>query len=151
MNVGVFCATFSYLKANLYVRITLSFIIICRMKGGNSVKKRSCSLAVLLLFLFAIQAQAAVYANQSDPTLSFNGTTANCYGSVTTGSANSTIKATLTLWDGSKVVDSWSSSGTGSLYLSGSCTVSKGKKYTLTLDATVNGVSISRTSTSGTC
>ena len=118
------------------------------MKGGNCVKKRSCSLAVLLLFLFAIQAQAAVYANQSDSTLSFNGTTANCYGPVTAGSANSTIKATLTLWDGSRV---GSSSSTGLLSLSGSRTVSKGKKYTLTLDATVNGVSIPQQSASGTC
>lgn len=115
------------------------------------MKKRRLTLVVLLLFLFAIQAQAVLYVTQARPVLSFNGTTADCYGSVTTGSANSAIEATLTLWDGSKVVDSWSSSGTGSLSLSGSCTVSKGKKYTLTLDATVNGVSISQRSTSGTC
>lgn len=129
----------------------MSFIINLQKKRGDFVKKRGLILVLLLLFLFAIQTQAAVYVTQSKPTLSFRGTTADCYGEVTTGSANSTIKATLTLWNGSKVVDSWSASGTGSLSLSGSCTVSKGVRYTLTLDATVNGVSISQKSVSGTC
>lgn len=115
------------------------------------MKRRNLMLTVLLLFILAVHAQAALYANQSTPELWFDGTTAYCLGQVKSSSTSSTIKATLTLWDGSRVVDSWSSSSTGSLSLSGSCTVSKGKKYTLTLDATVNGVSIPRTSTSGTC
>lgn len=115
------------------------------------MKKRSLTLVALLLFLFAIQAQAVAYVTQPRPTLSFSGTTAYCYGTVTTGSANSKIEATLTLWHGSTVVDSWSESGTGSVDFGGSCTVSKGERYTLTLDATVNGSPISRKSTSGTC
>ncbi len=115
------------------------------------MKKRSLTLAVLLLFLLTIQAQAALYFTQATPTLSFRGTTADCYGSVTTGSASNTIEATLTLWHGNDKVDSWHSNGNGSLYLSGSCTVIKGERYTLTLDATINGSPISRKSTSATC
>lgn len=115
------------------------------------MKKRSLTLAVLLLLVLSVQVHGALYAVRATPILSFSGTTAQCTGRVAADNDDDAIKATLTLWDGSRVVDSWSSSGTGSLSLSGSCTVSKGKKYTLTLDATVNGVPISRASTSGTC
>ena len=121
------------------------------LKGGIYMKKRSLTLAVLLLLVLSVQVHGVWYVARATPSLSFSGTTAQCTGRVIADNDDDAIKATLTLWDGSKVVDSWSSSGTGSLSLSGSCTVSKGKKYTLTLDATVNGVSISQRPTSGTC
>ena len=53
--------------------------------------------------------------------LTFNGTTANCYGSVMDG--NKYIVATMTLSTGGSVVGSWSGSGWSVVDLSGSCTV----------------------------
>lgn len=92
------------------------------------MKKRSLTLAVLLLLVLSVHVHGIYYTVRAMPSLSFSGTTASCAGRVSADNDSDTIKATLTLWDGSKVVDSWSSSGTGSLSLSGSCTVSKGKK-----------------------
>lgn len=131
--------------------IAVCYKVLFYLKGGVSMKKRSLTLAVLLLLVLSVHVHGIYYIVRAMPSLSFSGTTASCAGRVAADNDSDAIKATLTLWDGSKVVDSWSSSGTGSLSLSGSCTVSKGKKYTLTLDATVNGVSISQRSTSGTC
>lgn len=115
------------------------------------MKRRNLALAALLLFVLSVQAQAVLYANRADPQLRFDGTTAYCSGQVRSSNASGAIEATLTLWHGRTAVDSWSESGTGSVDLSGSCTVKKGERYTLTIDATVNGVPIPQKSTSGTC
>lgn len=124
---------------------------ILKLKGGEYMKKRRLTLTVLLLLILSVQVHCAYYAVSATPNLSFSGTTANCTGRVTTGNEDDSIVATLTLWHGNTFVYSWSGSGTDYVYLSGSCTVSKGETYTLTIDATVNGVSIPQKSISRTC
>lgn len=81
--------------------------------------------------------------------LSFSGTTANCYGSVT--DLNKYIVATMTLSTGGSTVGSWSGSGWSVVDLSGSCTVEKGKTYSLVISGTVDGVAFSTTPIVKTC
>ena len=81
--------------------------------------------------------------------LSFSGTTANCSGSVT--DLNKYIVATMTLSTGGSTVGSWSGSGWSVVDLSGSCTVVKGKTYSLVISGTVDGVPFSTTPIVKTC
>lgn len=85
----------------------------------------------------------------SSSSLSFSGTTANCYGSVV--DLDKSIVATMTLSCGGTTVASWSGSGTSVVDLSGSCTVTKGKTYSLVISGTVNGVAFSTTPIVKTC
>ncbi len=73
------------------------------------------------------------------PMLSFTGTTANCKADVTASRTSDEIDVTMILWQGDTQLKSWSASGTGSVFLSKTYSVEKGKTYTLTVDATING------------
>lgn len=72
------------------------------------------------------------------PTLSFSGTTVTCKSSVY-GTSGAKIDGTLTLYQGTTEVDSWTLSGTTRANVSGSCAVTRGKSYRLVLDVTVDG------------
>lgn len=116
------------------------------------MKKRMIPLALALVMLLAlcISANAAEPRFQGvTPTLTFSGTTANC--SVNIVDPGAEINATITLWNGSRVVDSWSGSGVSVLYVSGSCLVSEGVTYTLKVTGMVDGVPIQGIPVSGTC
>lgn len=116
------------------------------------MKRRMFSLAALLLLVLSISVQAAQpRANDNRPVLSFNGTSASCYVNCKSTSTSDKVSATLTLYQGGTYVDSWSESGTGSAFISGSCKVQSGKSYTLTLSYSINGQSKPSVSTTGTC
>lgn len=115
------------------------------------------SLAILLAILPAAYAEE-VTTPADDPiiseiavnsSLSFSGTTANCYGTVT--DPHKSIVATMTLSQGGTVVASWSGSGTSVVHLSGSCKVTKGLTYSLVISGTVDGVAFSTTPIVKTC
>jgi len=98
-----------------------------------------------MFILFSISAYAT--ADQSEegyrlvaptPTLSFVNGTAKC--KVTLRASGQYIDATLELWQGGTLVDSWSDTGTGYLILSGSAPVTGGVPCTLTVSGTANGV-----------
>ena len=63
---------------------------------------------------------------------------------------DSKIEVTLELKNGTKLVDSWSDSGTNYVMLSGSHKVVSGQTYTLVASGTINGRTFN-TSVSGTC
>lgn len=52
-----------------------------------------------------------------------------------------TIHATLQLWQGRTMIDSWSGNGTSYLLITGSHEVTKGKTYTVKVVCTVDGQS----------
>ena len=83
------------------------------------------------------------------PTLSFSGTTANC--KVIISSPGDDIEATMELWNGNTLVDSWSDEGTTALTITGSCRVTKGVTYTLKVNGTVDGRTFNSSPLSGTC
>lgn len=120
------------------------------------MKKRlvSFGLAVVLAVGMAVCASAAEV--QVEPRLlqvhsglTFSGTTAHCEAVIT--SASDDIEATMTLKQGNRVIDSWSGSGTGILFLDGDCHVTKGVTYTLTVEGTRNGVAFQAKPVIRTC
>lgn len=114
--------------------------------------KRQTVAVVFVLLLLCTQAQAVETRSiQGDPALSFWGTTAFCSVSLRGESSSDKMEATLTLYQGNTYVDSWSDSGTGSVFISESCEVKSGKSYRLVLDYTVNGKSMRPMTTTGTC
>ena len=104
---------------------------------------------LLLLGILSSTAMAATRADQT-PFLSFSGTTANC--SVSIKALGKYIDATLELWQGSTLVDSWHNTGNNKVYISGThsnCT--PGVTYTLTVTGTIGGVTITCTPATGSC
>ena len=121
-----------------------------KKNGGEFMKKRFITISLVIVLLISLC--ASVYAVESRtqqvfPSLSFSGTTANCSVSVY---GDSKIEVTLELKNGTKLVDSWSDSGTNYVMLSGSHKVVSGQTYTLIASGTINGRTFN-TSTTGTC
>lgn len=81
------------------------------------MKKRMIVLVLVAVMVsgLCVNAMAATRATRISPRLSFSGKTANC--SVTVVEAGK-LDVTLELWNGSKMVDSWSDTGTNYLSLS---------------------------------
>ena len=73
------------------------------------------------------------------PVLKIEGTTAYCSGQYRSGNRNDQISMAITLKLNDKVIKSWSDSGTGSVIISETHTVERGKTYYLVLAATING------------
>lgn len=114
------------------------------------MKKRLIPLLLIFaLTLGTIASAAQPRATTVVPSLSFNGTTANCSASITDFGGE--IKATLTLWNGNRVVDSWYGEGTSVLRISGSCKVTEGVTYSLKVTGTVDGVGFAGSPVYGTC
>ena len=89
--------------------------------------KRLISIVLVVVMLMAIPATAFAAPSRvasATPSLSFSGTTANC--KVTIRDSGKAISATMSLWDGSTCIDSWSSNGTSLVIISGSHDVEYG-------------------------
>ncbi len=105
---------------------------------------------VLLIFAMSIHASAAeARLGTTRPTLTFKGTTTYC--SVTITAADKEIDATLELWRGDTLVDSWAGDGTTMVNISGQCKAAKGVTYTLVVTGTVDGKEIPTMPTTKTC
>lgn len=116
------------------------------------MKKRIFALSALIVLVLTMVAQAVEPRLISPtPRLSFNGTTATCSVRCTGEGSSDKMSATLTLYQGSTYVDSWSGSGTGNVSVSGSCGVESGKSYKLVVTYSINGKSQPSVSTSRTC
>lgn len=85
------------------------------------------------------------------PTLSFTDTTANCVVSIYDGSNDAEITAVISLKNGNNCIESWEESAVGYFYFSDTVSVTRGKSYTLSVDATINGKTYPTASTSNTC
>ena len=116
------------------------------------MKRRILSLAAVLLLVLSVSVQAVENrAIQPYMSLSFSGTTANCFGTCRSGNSSDRIAMTLILEQGGVEVDSWSAVGYGQVTLSKTCPVTKGKTYTLVLECSVNGEAKPAISTYATC
>lgn len=116
------------------------------------MKKKLYLLATLVLLILSMCINASAAETRlitAKPTLTFNGTTAYC--SVTITAAGKDIDATMELWRGNTLVDSWSNDGTTVVQITGNCAVTKGAAYTLTVTGTVGGETISAIPVTKTC
>lgn len=116
------------------------------------MKKRVVALMVPLLLILTMSARAAESRSVSiKPELHFGANTATCSVSLKADNTKDKVEATLTLYQGENYVDSWSNSGTGRVFISGSCDVESGKTYKLVVDYSINGVVQLSKTTLGTC
>lgn len=111
--------------------------------------KRIIMLLVFGIFLFG---SVTAYAAESRavvarPSLSFDGTTAICQVSLTSGG---NIDITLSLWQGDTLVKKWTEKGSKMVAMYEICSVTKGKSYRLTVSGTAGGETVSG-SVSGCC
>ena len=106
------------------------------------MKKRVLTFFALTICVLTIGVQAMELRGiTTKPRISFNGTTAICTAACYGDHSDDVINATLTLYQGSTYVDSWSNSGVDSVSVRGEGKVKSGKSYTLKLTYSVNGVS----------
>lgn len=118
----------------------------------KNMSKKIMSLVTALILMSAMCASAFAVeprANRISPSLEFDGTTANC--KVVIISSGDDIDATLELWNGNTLVDSWLGEGTSYVSISGKCSVTKGVTYTLKVSGTIDGVTIDYDGISRTC
>ena len=115
------------------------------------MRRRICALIILVVLALSISVQAIEPRTSAQLSLSFDGTTALCSVICRGSSSDDAIDATLTLYQGSTYVDSWSGSGKEQVTLSGTCEAVSGKSYKLVVDYSVNGVSKPSVSTTRTC
>ena len=114
------------------------------------MKKRFVPLVLVFILILSLRANAAEpRANLVYPKLSFENTTANC--SVTITAPGKEIKATMNLWYGNRLIDSWSGTATSALFISGSAGAIKGEEYVLRVSGTIGGVAFTAESVSGIC
>ena len=115
------------------------------------MQKRLIPMVIVVLLTLTMMAHAAEPRAISSPILTFDGTTAKC--SVICRGDNTTdkVNATLTLYQGSTFVDSWSGSGTYRVPVSGSAQIKSGKEYRLVLTWSINGISQPSVATTSTC
>lgn len=108
------------------------------------MKKHSKKLALIMILIMILDSSLSTYAastraNQISPTLTFSGTTANC-DVVVYCNTNDTISIIVKLWRGATCEYTWTDSGTGYIFFNETYSVTSGKTYRLTVDATINGV-----------
>lgn len=114
------------------------------------MKKRILAFFLLAILVLGLTAQAIEpRATNVYSSLTFSGTTATCKAEVT--SARNDIDVSMELWQGGSLVSSWSGSKTGSISLSKTCRVTKGKTYTLKVYGTAGGSSFSASPVTKTC
>ena len=116
------------------------------------MKRSFVAVIMILMLLGGMGRNASATESRAlrvEPTLSFDGTTANC--KVTLTAVGKRIEATLELWYGSTLVDSWTASASTRLVINETCAVVRGRTYTLKVSGTIGGEAFEGTPISGTC
>ena len=114
------------------------------------MKSKKSILILLAIFLMLGSISMRTEAATITPDLQFTGTTASCY--VRLQQPGKVIVATMALWHGTTLVDSWSGTASNSLTLDkthSSCV--SGWTYTLKINGMIGGVAFSEITVSATC
>lgn len=102
-------------------------------------------MALCLLIMTTIAASAVSTLNVNTVArLNISGTTASCMGNVVADKTTDSISATMRLWENGTCIATWNSTGNGSLMMNKTKTVTSGRSYKVTVDASVNGVKQAR-------
>ena len=115
------------------------------------MKKMAIFLAVLLVISATMTMAVDTYALTIRPQLSFSGTTANCGVTVVGGTMSDHVEVEMKLMHGSTCVATWSADSYGYVVMKETTGVTKGQTYELVVAVTVNGVSKTPVTHSGTC
>lgn len=125
-----------------------------QMKGVIPLQKKVISLLLVLATLFTCPLHSkaeSLRASTVWPSLSFNGTTAQCSVSVTADKMSDSIEIVVKLWRNNICIKTWENSGIGYLIFNKSTIVTKGYTYILTADVTLDGVTQPTVSVSKFC
>ena len=82
------------------------------------------------------------------PSLSYDGSIANCGVVVRADKSSDSIYVTMKLWQGNFLLATWNASGTGNVSMSKQKSVAYGATYKVTVDVSINGVAQSTKSIS---
>lgn len=105
------------------------------------MKRRVLCVLLIVALLIPVAAQAVTpRAPYAYPDITFNGTTAICSSQITAVNPTDRITATMSLYDGTYKMISWSASGVGYVEFSHSKAVESGTTYKLNLRFSINGV-----------
>lgn len=116
------------------------------------MKRRIFIVGLILCIIFQVPAQAASTRLAAfAPTLSFDGTTANCSIYVRGSKPTDEISVTLELKHGNTCIGHWVDSSTYYVVINESATVVKGQFYELTATVSINGVLQASVPDSGIC
>lgn len=119
--------------------------------------KKARIIIAILLVLVVIPASIAFAASEesescrfvpSAPTLTATGSTASCKAQIR--ALGSSIDATLELYQGSTLINSWHKTGTSYVSFNETEPFTSGLSYTLTLSGTVDGVAFTPVSVTKT-
>lgn len=115
------------------------------------MKLRTLTIGLIFVFLLQIPAYAIEpRVNSYAPSLTFEGTTANCSIYVR-GKSTDVISVSLELCNGGKRIGYWEDSRTSYAVIDESAAVTKGQTYELTATVSINGVLQSSVPISKTC
>lgn len=104
------------------------------------LKRRLFCLMLVVSMVLAIPAYAREdRAISAISDIQFNDTKADCMTRIAGQRTSDKISATMSLWNGSKLVDEWSASGYFVIEVHGTATVAKNRTYKLTVEYTING------------
>lgn len=115
------------------------------------MRKRILIFALLAAMLLAVPVAATSRTVPIRPSITFSGTKATCKVQVIAESVNDSITADITLYEGSRCIESWTATGTGSLTFTDTVTVISGKTYTLSADVVSGGAAMDTAQISKTC
>lgn len=96
-------------------------------------------LVMVIILSYPSIAMAATRAVDISPNLSFSNNVATCHVLILANTGDS-IVATINLYEGNTCLKTWHCTGTGYLDFSQNVSVMYGYKYTLAVDAIINGI-----------
>ena len=104
------------------------------------MKKIALLLAIVLLVAAPLTVQAATPRLITIlPELTYTGTTANCSVRIIGNNTAEEVYATIKLWYGTTCLETWHVTGNGYVFWKDTATVTSGRTYKLTVDATIDG------------
>lgn len=115
------------------------------------MRKVALVMAIILVISMPLTVSATPWILNIRPSLTFEGTTANCYVMVVGNNTSEHIEVTMRLMYGSSCIASWSDDGYGYVRLQGNAGVTKGCTYTLVVEVTINNVVQQPVSIDETC
>ena len=105
------------------------------------MKKVAFLLALIMMLSAPMPARAATPRTRNIfPGITFCGSTATCTVDIVADSDSDPIQATIKLWRVNTCIETWQTSGYGTVFFTETANVTKGYTYSITVDAIINGV-----------
>ena len=115
------------------------------------MKKIAFVLAIILALSVPLTVSAATYALTIKPQIAFSGTTATCEVTVVGNTMSDYIEVEMKLMHGNTCLATWYKDGYGYVNLEKTATVVVGQTYEVVVTVTMNDISHTPVSQSGTC